>query len=202
MKIKKILMLVIVGMLISMTAEAKLFKGKKGGSSDDLLKLIASIEMATGTNGTATLAEIEQKVQMVKQTQMQIEQLKMEVENFKTLGKDLADLDLKTLNNLVDRTLGFKDYATMTGKQMEENLNTFFSDYEGNHYKLLDKFDLNILKNQREKLRQNEAEMQKSVYNNMAKNQMYANIKDQGADLKRKINVLVLPVVKIMIFLI
>lgn len=32
--------------------------------------------------------------------------------------------------------------------------------------------------------------MQKSVYNNMAKNQMYANIKDQGEDLKRKINTL------------
>ena len=73
---------------------------------------------------------------------------------------------------------------------MEENLNTFFSDYEGNRYKLLDKYDLNILKKQREKLRENEAEMQKSVYNNMAKNQMYANIKDQGEDLKRKIRTL------------
>ena len=121
---------------------------------------------------------------------MQIEQLRMEVENFKQLGKEFADLDIKNINNILDRTLGFKDYATMTGKQMEKSLDTFFSDYDGHGYKLLDSFDLNILKNQRKKLRENEAEMQKSVYNNMAKNQMYANIKDQGEDLKRKINTL------------
>lgn len=63
----------------------------------------------------------------------------------------------------------------------------FFSDYDGNKYKLFDKYDLDILKAQRKKLRENQQEMQKSVYNNMSKNQMYANIKDQGEALKRKV---------------
>jgi len=192
MKFKKILVLILIGILVSIPSYAIRIGGKKGGGGDlkEILRLLRSIDSASGGHGTATLAEIETKLQAIQQTKMQIEQLKMEVENFKQLGKDLADFDLRSLNNLVDRTLGFKDYARMTGKQMEENLNTFFSDYEGNRYKLLDKYDLNILKKQREKLRENEAEMQKSVYNNMAKNQMYANIKDQGEDLKRKIRTL------------
>ena len=118
---------------------------------------------------------------------MQIEQLRMEVENFKQLGKDIKDFDLKKINNLLDRTLGFKDYASMTANQMEKKLDTFFSDYDGNKYKLFDKYDLDILKAQRKKLRENQQEMQKSVYNNMSKNQMYANIKDQGEALKRKV---------------
>ena len=64
----------------------------------------------------------------------------------------------------------------MTANQMEKQLDTFFSDYDGNKYKLFDGYDLDILKAQRKKLRENQQEMQKSVYNNMSKNQMYANI--------------------------
>jgi len=191
MLFKRFSIIVIIGILLSFPVQAGIFGGKGGGGSlKEILKLLKSIDAASGANGTATLAEIETKLQAIEQTKMQIEQLRMEAENFKQLGKDLADFDLKRLNNLLDRTLGFKDYATMTGKQMEKSLDTFFSDYDGHGYKLLDSFDLNILKNQRKKLRENEAEMQKSVYNNMAKNQMYANIKDQGEDLKRKINTL------------
>ena len=190
MFLKKISMVIIIGALLSIPVQARIFGGGGGGNLGEILKLLQSIDSATGANGTATLAEIETKLQLIQQTKMQIEQLRMEVENFKQLGKDLADLDIKSINNILDRTLGFKDYATMTGKQMEKNLDTFFSDYEGHGYKLLDNFDLNILKNQRKKLRENEAEMQKSVYNNMSKNQMYANIKDQGEALKRKISTL------------
>lgn len=191
MLFKRFSIIVIIGILLSFPVQAGIFGGKGGGGSlKEILKLLKSIDAASGANGTATLAEIETKLQAIEQTKMQIEQLRMEAENFKQLGKDLADFDLKRLNNLLDRTLGFKDYATMTGRQMEKNLDSFFSDYEGHGYKLLDNFDLNVLKNQRKKLRENEAEMQKSVYNNMAKNQMFANIKDQGEDLKRKINTL------------
>mgnify|MGYP000000269305 FL=1 len=188
---KKIIMGIFMIILISVSAQAGIIGRRgSGGSLKEILKLLKSIDAASGANGTATLAEIETKLQAIEQTKMQIEQLRMEVENFKQLGKEFADLDIKNINNILDRTLGFKDYATMTGKQMEKSLDTFFSDYDGHGYKLLDSFDLNILKNQRKKLRENEAEMQKSVYNNMAKNQMYANIKDQGEDLKRKINTL------------
>ena len=191
MLFKRFSIIVIIGILLSFPVQAGIFGGKGGGGSlKEILKLLKSIDAASGANGTATLAEIETKLQAIEQTKMQIEQLRMEAENFKQLGKDLADFDLKRLNNLLDRTLGFKDYATMTGRQMEKNLDSFFSDYEGHGYKLLDNFDLNVLKNQRKKLRENEVEMQKSVYNNMAKNQMFANIKDQGEDLKRKINTL------------
>nr|WP_310786452.1 hypothetical protein [Fusobacterium nucleatum] len=188
---KKFIMGIFMIILISVSAQAGIIVRRgSGGSLKEILKLLKSIDAASGANGTATLAEIETKLQAIEQTKMQIEQLRMEVENFKQLGKEFADLDIKNINNILDRTLGFKDYATMTGKQMEKSLDTFFSDYDGHGYKLLDSFDLNILKNQRKKLRENEAEMQKSVYNNMAKNQMYANIKDQGEDLKRKINTL------------
>lgn len=191
MLFKRFSIIVIIGILLSFPVQAGIFGGKGGGGSlKEILKLLKSIDAASGANGTATLAEIETKLQAIEQTKIQIEQLRMEAENFKQLGKDLADFDLKRLNNLLDRTLGFKDYATMTGRQMEKNLDSFFSDYEGHGYKLLDNFDLNVLKNQRKKLRENEVEMQKSVYNNMAKNQMFANIKDQGEDLKRKINTL------------
>ena len=191
MLFKRFSIIVIIGILLSFPVQAGIFGGKGGGGSlKEILKLLKSIDAASGANGTATLAEIETKLQAIEQTKMLIEQLRMEAENFKQLGKDLADFDLKRLNNLLDRTLGFKDYATMTGRQMEKNLDSFFSDYEGHGYKLLDNFDLNVLKNQRKKLRENEVEMQKSVYNNMAKNQMFANIKDQGEDLKRKINTL------------
>ena len=94
---------------------------------------------------------------------------------------------MRKINNIIDRTLGFKDYAGMTADQMAKNLDGFFSDYEGSRYQLLDKIDLDILKKQKQKLKENKEEMQKAVYNNMAKNQMYANIKDQGEDLKRKV---------------
>lgn len=166
------------------------FFGGGGNGGDELIRLIASIEKATGTNGTATLAEIQSKIELVQQTKMQIEQMRMEVENFKTLGKDLADLDLRKINNLIDRTLGFKDYASMTANQMEKNLDSFFSDYDGNRYKIFDKIDLDILKKQRKRLREEQTEMQKAIYNNMSKNNMYANIKDQGDALKRKVNTL------------
>ena len=96
----------------------------------------------------------------------------------------------RKINNLIDRTLGFKDYASMTANQMEKNLDSFFSDYDGNRYKIFDKIDLDILKKQRKRLREEQTEMQKAVYNNMTKNNMYANIKDQGDALKRKVNTL------------
>ena len=185
---KKLLMVLAIVILISIPTQAGIFKGKGGGGSlKEILKLLKSIDSASGANGTATLAEIETKLQVIEQTKMQIEQLRMEVENFKKLGKDIKDFDLKKINNLLDRTLGFKDYASMTANQMEKKLDTFFSDYDGNKYKLFDKYDLDILKAQRKKLRENQQEMQKSVYNNMSKNQMYANIKDQGEALKRKV---------------
>ena len=185
---KKLLMVLAIVTLISIPTQAGIFGGKgSGGSLKEILKLLKSIDSATGANGTATLAEIETKLQVIEQTKMQIEQLRMEVENFKQLGKDIKDFDLKKINNLLDRTLGFKDYASMTANQMEKQLDTFFSDYDGNKYKLFDGYDLDILKAQRKKLRENQQEMQKSVYNNMSKNQMYANIKDQGEALKRKV---------------
>ncbi|ALF17337.1 hypothetical protein [Fusobacterium animalis] len=185
---KKLLMILAIVVLISIPSQAGIFGGKGGGGSlKEILKLLKSIDAASGANGTATLAEIETKLQVIEQTKMQIEQLRMEVENFKQLGKDIKDFDLKKINNLLDRTLGFKDYASMTANQMEKKLDTFFSDYDGNKYKLFDKYDLDILKAQRKKLRENQQEMQKSVYNNMSKNQMYANIKDQGEALKRKL---------------
>lgn len=185
---KKLLMVLAIVILISIPTQAGIFRGKGGGGSlKEILKLLKSIDSASGANGTATLAEIETKLQVIEQTKMQIEQLRMEVENFKKLGKDIKDFDLKKINNLLDRTLGFKDYASMTANQMEKKLDTFFSDYDGNKYKLFDKYDLDILKAQRKKLRENQQEMQKSVYNNMSKNQMYANIKDQGEALKRKV---------------
>lgn len=185
---KKLLMVLAIVTLISIPTQAGIFGGKgSGGSLKEILKLLKSIDSATGANGTATLAEIETKLQVIEQTKMQIEQLRMEVENFKQLGNDIKDFDLKKINNLLDRTLGFKDYASMTANQMEKKLDTFFSDYDGNKYKLFDKYDLDILKAQRKKLRENQQEMQKSVYNNMSKNQMYVNIKDQGEALKRKV---------------
>lgn len=185
---KKLLMVLAIVILISIPSQAGIFGGKGGGGSlKEILKLLKSIDAASGANGTATLAEIETKLQVIEQTKMQIEQLRMEVENFKQLGKDIKDFDLKKINNLLERTLGFKDYASMTANQMEKKLDTFFSDYDGNKYKLFDKYDLDILKDQRKKLRENQQEMQKSVYNNMSKNQMYANIKDQGEALKRKV---------------
>lgn len=185
---KKLLMILAIVVLISIPSQAGIFGGKGGGGSlKEILKLLKSIDAASGANGTATLAEIETKLQVIEQTKMQIEQLRMEVENFKQLGKDIKDFDLKKINNLLERTLGFKDYASMTTNQMEKKLDTFFSDYDGNKYKLFDKYDLDILKAQRKKLRENQQEMQKSVYNNMSKNQMYANIKDQGEALKRKV---------------
>lgn len=185
---KKLLMVLAIVILISIPTQAGIFRGKGGGGSlKEILKLLKSIDSASGANGTATLAEIETKLQVIEQTKMQIEQLRMEVENFKKLGKDIKDFDLKKINNLLDRTLGFKDYASMTANQMEKKLDTFFSDYDGNKYKLFDGYDLDILKAQRKKLRENQQEMQKSVYNNMSKNQMYANIKDQGEALKRKV---------------
>lgn len=185
---KKLLMILAIVVLISIPSQAGIFGGKGGGGSlKEILKLLKSIDAASGANGTATLAEIETKLQVIEQTKMQIEQLRMEVENFKQLGKDIKDFDLKKINNLLDRTLGFKDYASMTANQMEKKLDTFFSDYDRNKYKLFDKYDLDILKAQRKKLRENQQEMQKSVYNNMSKNQMYANIKDQGEALKRKV---------------
>ena len=185
---KKLLMILAIVVLISIPSQAGIFGGKGGGGSlKEILKLLKSIDAASGANGTATLAEIETKLQVIEQTKMQIEQLRMEVENFKQLGKDIKDFDLKKINNLLDRTLGFKDYASMTANQMEKKLDTFCSDYDGNKYKLFDKYDLDILKAQRKKLRENQQEMQKSVYNNMSKNQMYANIKDQGEALKRKV---------------
>ena len=188
---KKLLMILAIVVLISIPSQAGIFGGKGGGGSlKEILKLLKSIDAASGANGTATLAEIETKLQVIEQTKMQIEQLRMEVENFKQLGKDIKDFDLKKINNLLERTLGFKDYASMTANQMEKKLDTFFSDYDENKYKLFDKYDLDILKDQRKKLRENQQKMQKSVYNNMSKNQMYANIKDQGEDLKRKINTL------------
>ena len=185
---KKLLMVLAIIILISIPTQAGIFGGKGGGGSlKEILKLLKSIDAASGANGTATLAEIETKLQVIEQTKMQIEQLRMEVENFKKLGKDIKDFDLNKINNLLDRTLGFKDYASMTASQMEKRLDTFFSDYDGNKYKLFDKYDLDVLKAQRKKLRENQQEMQKSVYNNMSKNQMYANIKDQGEALKRKV---------------
>ncbi|MEX6493346.1 hypothetical protein [Fusobacterium animalis] len=185
---KKLLMVLAIIILISIPTQAGIFRGKGGGGSlKEILKLLKSIDAASGANGTATLAEIETKLQVIEQTKMQIEQLRMEVENFKQLGKDIKDFDLKKINNLLERTLGFKDYASITANQMEKKLDTFFSDYDGNKYKLFDKYDLDILKAQRKKLRENQQEMQKSVYNNMSKNQMYANIKDQGEALKRKV---------------
>ena len=185
---KKLLMVLAIVILISIPTQAGIFRGKGGGGSlKEILKLLKSIDSASGANGTATLAEIETKLQVIEQTKMQIEQLRMEVENFKKLGKDIKDFDLNKINNLLDRTLGFKDYASMTASQMEKRLDTFFSDYDGNKYKLFDKYDLDVLKAQRKKLRENQQEMQKSVYNNMSKNQMYANIKDQGEALKRKV---------------
>ena len=185
---KKLLMILAIVVLIFIPSQAGIFGGKGGGGSlKEILKLLKSIDAASGANGTATLAEIETKLQVIEQTKMQIEQLRMEDENFKQLGKDMKDFDLKKINNLLDRTLGFKDYASMTANQMEKKLDTFFSDYDGNKYKLFDKYDLDILKAQRKKLRENQQEMQKSVYNNMSKNQMYANIKDQGEALKRKV---------------
>ena len=185
---KKLLMILAIVVLISIPSQAGIFGGKGGGGSlKEILKLLKSIDAASGANGTATLAEIETKLQVIEQTKMQIEQLRMEVENFKQLGKDIKDFDLKKINNLLDRTLGFKDYASMTANQMEKKLDTFFSDYDGNKYKLFDKYDLDVLKAQRKKLRENQQEMQKSVYNNMSKNQMYANIKDQGEALKTKV---------------
>lgn len=194
MKLKKVLALILMGILISIPVQARGFGGKRGGGGDlkEILRLLKSIDAASGGQGTATLAEIETKLQMIQQTKMQIEQLKMEVENFKQLGKDLANFDLRSLNNLVDRTVGFKDYATMTTKEMEKELDGFFSEYEKNpeKYKIIDKVDIQTLKNQRKKLRENQGSMQKAIYNNMAKNQMYASIKDQGEDLKRKINTL------------
>ena len=185
---KKLLMILAIVVLISIPSQAGIFGGKGGGGSlKEILKLLKSIDAASGANGTATLAEIETKLQVIEQTKMQIEQLRMEVENFKQLGKDIKDFDLKKINNLLERTLGFKDYASMTANQMEKKLDTFFSDYDENKYKLFDKYDLDILKDQRKKLRENQQEMQKSVYNNMSKNQMYPNIKDQGEALKRKV---------------
>ena len=185
---KKLLMVLAIVTLISIPTQAGIFGGKgSGGSLKEILKLLKSIDSATGANGTATLAEIETKLQVIEQTKMQIEQLRMEAENFKQLGKEFKDFDIGKINNLLDRTLGFKDYASMTANQMEKQLDTFFSDYDGNKYKLFDKYDLDILKAQRKKLRENQQEMQKSVYNNMSKNQMYANIKDQGEALKRKV---------------
>lgn len=185
---KKLLMVLAIVILISIPTQAGIFRGKGGGGSlKEILKLLKSIDSASGANGTATLAEIETKLQVIEQTKMQIEQLRMEVENFKKLGKDIKDFDLKKINNLLERTLGFKDYASMTANQMEKKLDTFFSDYDENKYKLFDKYDLDVLKAQRKKLKENQQEMQKSVYNNMSKNQMYANIKDQGEALKRKV---------------
>lgn len=185
---KKLLMVLAIVTLISIPTQAGIFGGKgSGGSLKEILKLLKSIDSATGANGTATLAEIETKLQVIEQTKMQIEQLRMEAENFKQLGKEFKDFDIGKINNLLDRTLGFKDYASMTANQMEKQLDTFFSDYDGNKYKLFDGYDLDILKAQRKKLRENQQEMQKSVYNNMSKNQMYANIKDQGEALKRKV---------------
>ena len=185
---KKLLMVLAIVTLISIPTQAGIFGGKgSGGSLKEILKLLKSIDSATGANGTATLAEIETKLQVIEQTKMQIEQLRMEAENFKPLGKEFKDFDIGKINNLLDRTLGFKDYASMTANQMEKQLDTFFSDYDGNKYKLFDGYDLDILKAQRKKLRENQQEMQKSVYNNMSKNQMYANIKDQGEALKRKV---------------
>ena len=66
--------------LITIPTKAGFFGGGGGGNgSDELIKLIASIEQATGTNGTATLAEIQSKIELVQQTKMQLEQLRMEV---------------------------------------------------------------------------------------------------------------------------
>ncbi len=189
-KVYKTIMLCCFFMFLSINATSGIFGGGSGGSLKEILKLLKSIDAATGKNGTATLAEIESKIELIEQTRMQMEQLKMEVENFRQLGKELGDLDIRKINQLLERTLGFKDYANMTVSQMEKSLDAFFSDYDGNIYKVFDHLDLDILKRQRIKLRENQAEMQKTVYNNMAKNQMYANINDQGEELKRKVNTL------------
>ncbi|MDY2573192.1 MAG: hypothetical protein SOW67_03855 [Fusobacterium necrophorum] len=189
MKLKRIVIYVFVGML-SFNLNAGIFGGKSGGSLKEILKLLKSIDSATGKNGTATLAEIESKLELIRQTEMQLEQLKMEAENFRKLGKELAHADIAKINQILDRTLGFKDYVNTTATTMGKNLDSFFSEYNGSHYQIFDKYDLDVLKEQRKKLREHQTEMQKAVYNNMAKNEMYANINDQGQELKRKINTL------------
>ncbi|EFS20880.1 hypothetical protein FSBG_00377 [Fusobacterium gonidiaformans 3-1-5R] len=189
MKLKRIVIYVFIGIL-SFNLNAGIFGGGKSGSLKEILKLLVSINAAAGTNGVATLAEIESKLQLIEQTKMQLEQLKMEAENFKQLGKELGHADIAKINQILDRTLGFKDYANTTATAMGKNLDSFFSDYNGSRYQMFDKYDLDILKEQRNKLRENQTEMQKAVYNNMAKNQMYANINDQGQELKRKVSTL------------
>ncbi|CAL7887241.1 hypothetical protein [Fusobacterium necrophorum] len=189
MKLKRIVVYFLIGIL-SFNLNAGIFGGKSGGSLKEILKLLKSIDSATGKNGTATLAEIESKLELIRQTEMQLEQLKMEAENFRKLGKELAHADIAKINQILDRTLGFKDYVNTTATTMGKNLDSFFSEYNGSHYQIFDKYDLDVLKEQRKKLREHQTEMQKSVYNNMAKNEMYANINDQGQELKRKINTL------------
>ena len=189
MKLKRIVIYVFIGIL-SFNLNAGIFGGGKSGSLKEILKLLVSINAAAGTNGVATLAEIESKLQLIEQTKMQLEQLKMEAENFKQLGKELGHADIAKINQILDRTLGFKDYANTTATAMGKNLDSFFSDYHGSRYQMFNKYDLDILKEQRNKLRENQTEMQKAVYNNMAKNQMYANINDQGQELKRKVSTL------------
>lgn len=189
MKLKRIVIYVFIGIL-SFNLNAGIFGGGKSGSLKEILKLLVSINAAAGTNGVATLAEIESKLQLIEQTKMQLEQLKMEAENFKQLGKELGHADIAKINQILDRTLGFKDYANTTATAMGKNLDSFFSDYNGSRYQMFNKYDLDILKEQRNKLRENQTEMQKAVYNNMAKNQMYANINDQGQELKRKVSTL------------
>lgn len=81
---KKLLMVLAIIILISIPTQAGIFRGKGGGGSlKEILKLLKSIDAASGANGTATLAEIETKLQVIEQTKMQIEQLRMEVfQNF------------------------------------------------------------------------------------------------------------------------
>lgn len=189
MKLKRIVVYFLIGIL-SFNLNAGIFGGKSGGSLKEILKLLKSIDSATGKNGTATLAEIESKLELIRQTEMQLEQLKMEAENFRKLGKELAHADIAKINQILDRTLGFKDYVNTTATTMGKNLDSFFSEYNGSYYQIFDKYDLDVLKEQRKKLREHQTEMQKAVYNNMAKNEMYANINDQGQELKRKINTL------------
>lgn len=189
MKIKKKIICFFM-FLICIVPSYSAFGRGSSGSLKQILRLLASIEKASGNQGISTLAEIQSKLELIQQTEMQIRQLQMEVENFRQLGKEIGHMDIVKINDLLERTLGFKDYANTTARDMEKKLDTFFSDYGGNLYKIYDKVDIDVLKRQREKLREQQNEMQKAVYNNMAKNQMYSNINDQGEELKRKVNTL------------
>ena len=62
---KKLLMVLAIVTLISIPTQAGIFGGKgSGGSLKEILKLLKSIDSATGANGTATLAEIDTKLQV------------------------------------------------------------------------------------------------------------------------------------------